>query len=79
MNLRLTVRLKKALTISIVIPAKAGIQVLGDRVASMNPLLAKEGARGRLLPAHSKTSSDPSFVRRGTLASRRLPRQMHEW
>ena len=44
----------------------------------MNPLLTKEGARGRLLTRHCKTSSDPSFVRRGTLderfiGSRRLP------
>jgi hypothetical protein len=36
----------------------------------MNPLLAKEGARGRLLTRPSKTSPDPSFVRRGTLDER---------
>jgi len=36
----------------------------------MNPLLTKEGVRGRLLARHCRTSPDPSFVRRGTLDER---------
>src|SRR5262249_10841194 len=37
----------------------------------VNPLLTtKEGARGRLHTRHSKTSPDPSLVRRGTLDER---------
>jgi MtN3 and saliva related transmembrane protein len=38
-------------------------------VGPVNPLLTKEGARGRLLTRHCKTSPDPSLVRRGTLTA----------
>jgi predicted acyl esterase len=40
----------------------------------MNPLLTKEGARGRLLTRSSQTSPDPSFARRGTLDERFIGR-----
>jgi hypothetical protein len=43
----------------------------GREGSGQNPLLTKEGARGRLLTRRFKTSPDPSLVRRGTLDERR--------
>jgi hypothetical protein len=40
----------------------------------MNPLLTKEGARGRLSTAAFQTSPGPSFVRRGTFDGRFIGR-----
>src|SRR5262245_9001571 len=47
-------------------------------VGPMNPLLGKEGARGRLLMRHCITSPDPSLVRRGTFNDVFIGRRGHE-
>jgi len=49
---------------------RTGLALSGWCVGPVNPLLTKEGARGRLSDATFQTSPDPSLVRRGTLVER---------